>query len=186
MNNNINISEDNSSSEWSQQYDEPTYYEYERNGFVTFWLWLGIISSIFSGIYGAFTSSSFSNLGSYGAQLIAVGIDFSHAASQLENASLILTVSTILSAIGCLTGYILLLNWRKAGYWVIVASSFILSCINFYAMSLITEACSEIGLYIKFVVSPIVGAVGSILSWIILWAILQIRKNGVSCWRQLY
>lgn len=185
MNKKFKIPAGKFAGEGYQQYAEPMSYERQRNGFVTFWLWFGIICSVFSGIFGSIAMSSYSNLGYYGIQLISEGIDISHAASKLENASITLVITTIVSAICLITGYTLLLKWRKAGFWIIIVSAIVLSCINLYAFGQISEAYSEIGLYFDSTVTTITWVAGSFISWIILWAILQIKKNGISCWSQL-
>lgn len=165
----------------------------QRNGFVTFWLWLGIICSIRlgiicsinSGIFGANAISSYRNLGSYGMDLIIAGVDYSHAANMLENASNILVITSIVSAICCIIGYNMLLKWKKAGFWLLIAASIVLSCFNLYAMGMISDAYSEIGLYLDHTTITITQMICPIISCIILWAILQIKKNGISCWSQL-
>ena len=185
MDKKFNISAGKFAGDGYQQDAELIDYYRQRNGFVTFWLWLGIICSIISGIFGGFAMSSYTNLGYYGIQLAAAGVDYSHVSSQLEGASTMLVITTIVSAICCIIGYSMLLKWRKAGFWVIIVSAIVLSCINLYAFGQISEAYSEIGLYLDSTVTTITQVVGSFISWIILWAILQIRKDGISCWSQL-
>lgn len=185
MNKSLNIPAGKFAGEGYQQYAEPMNNERQRNGFVTFWLWFGIICSIISGIFGSIQMSSYSNLGYYGIQLVSEGIDISHAASQLEKASTILMITTIVSAICLIIGYSLLLKWRKAGFWLIIVAAIVLSCINLYAFGQISDAYSEIGLYLDSTITTITLVAGSFISWIILWAILQIKKNGISCWSQL-
>ena len=185
MNKSLNIPAGKFAGEGYQQYAEPMNYERQRNGFVTFWLWLGIVCSILSGIFVSIAMNSYGNLGNYGIQLVMAGIDFSHASSQLENASIMLVITNILAAICNLIGYIMLLKWKKAGFWLIIVESLVVSSIIIYAMGLISEAYSEIGLYLDSAVTTITQVVGTCISWIILWAILQIKKNGISCWSQL-
>ncbi len=185
MNQSFNIPAGKFAGEGYQQYAEPMNYERQRNGFVTFWLWLGIVCSVFSGIFGSIVMSSYSNLGYYGIQLVAAGVDYSHAASQLEDASIMLVITNILAAICNLIGYIMLLKWKKTGFWLIIIATVVVSSIIIYAMGIISEAYSEIGLYLDSTVTTITQVVGSFIGWIILWAILQIKKNGISCWSQL-
>ena len=185
MDKKFNIPAGKFAGEGYQQYAEPMNNKRQRNGFVTFWLWFGIICSVISGFFGSITASSYSNLSLYGMDLTTAGIDYSYATNQLENASNIIVITTIVSAICCIIGYSMLLKWKKAGFWVMIASAIVLSCFNLYAMGQISEAYTEIGLYLDSTIITITQVVGSFISWIILWAILQIKKNGISCWSQL-
>ncbi len=71
-------------------------------------------------------------------------------------------------------GAILLLNWKKVGYWLFVgsASACLAIMIPFAVFGGVTTT----------VLSSMLGAV---LAPVVLWAILQIKKDGVSCWKQL-
>ncbi|MBD5211440.1 MAG: hypothetical protein HDS77_09330 [Bacteroidales bacterium] len=185
MKQSLNIPAGKFAGEGYQEYAGPKYNERQRNGFVTFWLWLGIVCSVISGIIVSIAMSSYSNLGYYGIQLTEAGVDYSHAASQLEDASIMLVITNILAAICNLIGYIMLLKWKKAGFWLIIVATVVVSSMTIYAMGLISEAYSEIGLYLDSTITTITQVGGTFIGWIILWAILQIKKNGISCWRQL-
>lgn len=159
--------------------------EKRRNGFVTFWLWLGIVASVISGVAMPMAASAITNLGNYGIQLITAGYDFSHASSMLHYAATMLTISGIVSAVCNLTGYILLLKWNRAGFWLIVIAGIIVSGFNCYIYSIIGQAYSELGLWFQTTVQYITQVVGIVIGAVILWAILQIRKGGRSCWNLL-
>lgn len=186
MNHSFNIPVGKFAGEGYQQYSEPQPHERQRNGFVTFWLWLGLICSVISGIYSGITVSTNIRSLAYNVMLFAAaGIDYSNAAAKLQNASTMLVIINIVSVICCIIGYVMLLKWRKAGFWVLIGSSIVLCCFNLYAMGLISEAYSEIGLHSDPTTITIIQVGGSFIGWIILWAILQIKKNGISCWSQL-
>jgi len=60
-----------------------------------------------------------------------------------------------------------LLKWQKWGFWGFCASA-------------------VIALIIDIVLGVNIGmAIAGVFSPLILWAILQITKDGVSCWKQL-
>ncbi len=140
-----------------QQPAEPMVEEPQRNGFITFWLWLCFFGSILSAIIGYFNADSISNLG----------------------------YSSIGSAIFCVVGYKLLLNWRKMGFWIILAQAIIFGCINIYIMNGVADAYSQIGIFIDPMTTVITQVVSIVISSLILFAILQLRKNGKSYWSQL-
>ena len=142
----------------------------ERHGFVTFWLWFMIIGNIAGAIM----------------QVMSANYAVWAYATQ-ENAELFFYVKhgmvgyytcasyfmIVLSLIN-LAGAILLLKWKKIGYWLFVGS-----------------AATCLAIMISFAifggVTPAVGSsmAGAILGPVVLWAILQIKKNGVSCWKLL-
>ena len=159
--------------------------ERQRNGFVTFWLWLGIVVSIITGISSFLTANSYSNLGEYGMQLILAGVDFSHTASSLKTASGILMTAIIAAAIFNIIGYSKLLKWKKSGYWFLCITAIAASIVESIAYVMISEAYTEI--YMTFNATVVIATqiVGVCVSLFILWAILQIKKDGRSCWSQL-
>ena len=77
---------------------------------------------------------------------------------------LILLILSILSIVAV----ILLFKWAKVGFWMITVSSFLSSI---YTIGILG--------------GPPVFMVFTIISIFILWAILQIKGNGVRCWEQL-
>ncbi len=127
-----------------------------RNGFVTFWLILMIISGVFTTILAIVRTIKIIPYYNYKPALFFVQL-FADIAPLL-----------------LLTGAILMLAWKKTGFWLYTSNA---------AINLI----SSIILIIIAGTSPAVigGLIGSINGPIALWAILQIRKNGVSCWKLL-
>lgn len=117
----------------------------ERNGCISFWLWIAIIANIALSIFYAV---SMFNVGT-GEMALGFGL------------CSILGVVNILSAI-------LLLRWNKVGFYMMVVSSIMAIIINIFVLKM----------------EPVT-MVGSLFAIIIWWAILQMKKNGVSAWSQL-
>lgn len=86
------------------------------------------------------------------------------------NSVLSMGILAVLSAVGI----ILVIKWKKIGWWIVLVAS---------ALSLIIDC------YLLYHGGNTVDGVAicafSILSPIIIWAILQIKEDGVSCWKQL-
>lgn len=78
-----------------------------------------------------------------------------------------LGLSSILALINIL-GIILLFRWDKIGFNIFVVSSFLAAALNILILEI-----------------PIIAVAGSLFAILIWWAILQIKKNGVSAWSQL-
>jgi hypothetical protein len=136
-------------------YADPPPYEKQRHGFVTFWLWLMLIGGVLGSI-PYFTNSL---------ELAAV---LSVAAGKIVQPSMIYLLGVVgLLNIGLA---IALLQWKKWGFWGFCGTATIAFIIN-----------ASIGLLSISPAMPIIG----ILSILILWAILQIKKDGVSCWDNL-
>jgi len=129
--------------------------EKERHGFVTFWLWFMIIA----GIVGAIMN--FIN-----ADTTATNLYF--LTGKLINPAIIY----VLGLLGLFNvGFsIALLNWKKWGFWAFCVSAVVALIINI-----------SIGLAS---IMPVM-VVGGAVSLLILWAILQLKKDGVSCWSNL-
>jgi len=131
----------------------------KRHGFTSFWLIFGMITSAISGVI----------------QFIGVGMmpDF-------------IRELTVLSGIVLIAGticYVLLLRWKKIGFWIIVG----LSIISILILPIMIPKLATI-------TGAITGTTGSnILSGIayrlitvaIIWGVLHIRKNGKNTWEQL-
>lgn len=118
-----------------------------RHGFVTFWLWLGIIMNVVLA-------------------LIMVSVFTTN--NTLPILSLILA---LLIPVMDIVGSILLLKWKKFGFWLKVISGVIFIAIILFSYKSFSESLDYI---IIAVISPI-----------ILLAILQIQKDGINCWKQL-
>lgn len=115
-----------------------------RHGFVTFWLYLVAVVNFFAAI----------------AQMLPKQMYGSYFPDEYVGISIISGVLCIVNIIGVA----LVLNWKKAGFWVIVGASLISSLMTSLVMRTFPTG---------------------IISLIILWAILQIKKDGISCWRAL-
>ena len=127
-----------------------------RNGFVSFWLGLMVAAN------GIIAVKTFWGL--------------------INNFSVVSLFSAICSAVACAAA-VMILNWKKLGFWLFVIISFVIAAINIY------EVCSNplMALYYgnyKTIIIVVLLLI-PVLSSVILWAILQIRKYGVSCWKQL-
>lgn len=155
----------------------------KRAGFVTFWLWFGIIANIISPIVSVINYQGYKNLGNYGIQLINLGVDISSFSSEVGIYVIALQAFTVIASVLLIVAYSQLLNWNKRGFYI----SLVVTVLNAIANPLLLKGISSVwmnyGLLLNIntmllIVSPLVSA-------LILWAILQIKKDGVSCWKQL-
>lgn len=160
----------------------------QRHGFVTFWLWLGVIGGVFS-IISAVTSylKMSKNINDIGRQLEYAGIDVTPYRDAIDALNLhvgVMQVAALFFAICIIVCYVLLLNWKKIGFWIIVGTSVVSVVVSVVMMNLMKQDYAMMGVSIlkgtsilQYIVTPI--------SILILWAVLQIKKNGISCWKQL-
>ena len=126
----------------------------QRNGFVTFWLWLILIANVISAIRCAF-------------------VYYDQSAWMPSDIQTILLVSggaSLFVAIGA----IVLLNWKKAGFWMIVLASLLSD-----GLLLWLESNYRIAFDSELMI------ISSIVGLLILFLVLRIKKNGLSCWSQL-
>lgn len=142
----------------------------KRHGFVTFWLWLmilanvgGAISQIMTAQYAIWQYATDENAQTF--FYVKHGI--------VDYYSYALYFMILLSLVN-MAGAIVLLNWRKLGYWLFVGSAAV-------CMALMIS----FGLLGGFTYAVIVSLVGAIFGPVVLWAILQIKKNSISCWKLL-
>lgn len=117
----------------------------ERNGCISFWLWIAIIANVALSIFYAVSMFNV-----YSGEM-ALGFGLCS----------IFGVVNVLSAI-------LLLRWNKIGFYMMVVSSI---------MAIIINVC-----VLKMEPVTMVGSLFAIVIW---WAILQMKKDGVSAWSQL-
>lgn len=117
----------------------------ERNGCISFWLWIAIVANIGMSIFYAVTMFS-----AYSKEM-ALGLG----------------ICSILGAVNVLSA-ILLLRWNKIGFYMMMASSIMTIVVNLCVLK--TEP---------------IAAIGSLIAILIWWAILQMKKKGVSAWSQL-
>lgn len=118
----------------------------KRHGFVTFWLWLLMISNAVFAIFMIYAATS--------------------------STMILSLILALLLPLLNIAGSILLLNWKKLGYWLILAVPFLYFLITIFSHTSASDALTVLVQDLIFV--PLV-----------LFAILQIKKDGVSCWKQL-
>lgn len=158
----------------------------ERAGFVTFWLWLGIfVLSILSIILVYNIYGQISQLKSVEWLLSSYYHDVYYTALYAQYIAMALT---IILGVGGIIGYVKLLNYKKSGFKIFVSIS-ILNVLIIIANTYFTASFSESlsgdvssDLFIKsafYQIAPVV------VGLLVLWGVLQIKKNGKSCWSQL-
>lgn len=128
----------------------------KRNGFVTFWLWLGIIANV---IFPIYTTITYMGIVRYVDEYYVYG----------------LIAVAIISAVLLVSGYALLLRWRRKGFWLIIWTAIIMAGINIILMHGISVP----------VISLITTGLSAVFAVIILRLILMLRKDGISCWSLL-
>jgi len=141
----------------------------ERHGFITFWLWFGVICTVNATI------------------VLIILIWLTDVLEQVPGLVWLTDVLEqvpgldqfiLLINICCMLGYMALLNWEKIGFWAVaIGQSIIASSTIFYE----TNLYGETGLFgwlilTLFCFIPNAG---------ILYAILQLKRNAVSCWENL-
>ena len=155
----------------------------ERHGFVTFWLWLGIVSSVLGIILNLFTYQNLTNLGYLGMDLVSKGIDITPFSEAIHPHILIWQIVSLIGGVCVIICYSLLLKWKKIGFWGAVAIAIIIAIVNVIMINLVKQDYMLIGLSLNL--NPVIQVIATPISLIVLWAILQIKKNGVSCWKLL-
>lgn len=81
----------------------------------------------------------------------------------------------IISAVLLVSGYALLLRWRRKGFWLITWTAIIVTGINIILMHGISVP----------VISLITTGFSAVFAVIILRLVLMLRKDGISCWSLL-
>ena len=155
----------------------------KRAGFVTFWLWLGIIVNAISIPYALIANSSLKNLGYFGMNLIINGVDLSAFESSISNHVMLLNIVAVVSSLGLIVCYGWLLNWQRKGFWTAVGLALFALIGNVVLLGLIKDDYWMLGLKIDFDMMRMV--VMTPVSILILYLILQIKKDDVSCWALL-
>ncbi len=145
-------------------------HEKKRHGFVTFWLWLMIIGNIISGII--LISEHDMATWIYASEAKQQEFFYvNHATGDyFRSAMLFLGCISFLNAVGA----ILLLKWKRNGFWFFVASAIVtfgVMC-TFASLGGMTPTVTQ-------------SMLGAIAGPAILYAILQLKKDGLSCWSQL-
>lgn len=154
-----------------------------RHGFVTFWLWLGIIVNIITIFTAIIAYQNFTNLGYVGMDLIASGVDINPFCDAINHHVFIMQIIAGASGVCLIAGYVLLLKWKKAGFWLLAITSVIVAGLNVLMMNFVKQDYALLGLNINW--SPITQLIVTPISVLILWGILQIKKDGISCWKLL-
>lgn len=159
----------------------------ERHGFVTFWLWLGIVGCLFSVLVNMYNKMQdyfriCNHLSSINIKFGLLGIN--NDISSIRTGFIYLYIYMILDAIFLIIGYAQLLKWKKSGFWILVGTR-ILSIVLVDAVFSYINKNTPFPIYDTSLFMEIITIVGVIFSMGLLFAILHIRKNGVSCWKQL-
>ena len=173
----------------------------KRNGFVTFLLWLGIIGNIVSPARTYFVYQKYKD-----ALDPAVSVLFQNDLdsivhsfySDMQSCIVLITAGAVILAILNIVSYSLLLNWKKAGYYLLCGSSVLSAIVSTYGNMHITDIYARLvsdvsdGGVLLTLNSPftttvlIATAVLSVIIVPLIWrGILAIRKDGKSCWSQL-
>jgi hypothetical protein len=123
-------------------------YKKERAGFTTFWLIFLLIMRIISIALLLFS-------------IILTLFEIHYISSGL-------IILYLISSILGMTGHILLLLWKKVGFWIFLGNS-----ISFSILLFIKDGMRWSNI------------IGSCLSILFMWSVLQIQKNGKTTWEQL-
>jgi len=157
--------------------------EKERHGFITFWLWFGIIINVLIASLSLLMYLNFKKLGIYGEGLTISGYDLNSFDAFYSNYNLITSMCTFLCAILCIIFISYIFKWRKLGFWSIVVNNIFFGIINLIMMIYIENEYPKIRLASYVTQQAIITII--LISPFILWAVLQIKKNGISCWKLL-
>jgi predicted nucleic acid-binding Zn ribbon protein len=117
-----------------------------RHGFTTFWLTFSLISFTITGM---------------------VYLYFSEAIAQYVDVSSELLIFLSLVSMAGIVGNVLLLCWKKIGFWIFIGISIVSFIINM-----------RMGLNIAQSLSGIIGIA-------IMWGVLHIHKDDKTAWEQL-
>lgn len=158
--------------------------EKERHGFVTFWLGLCMIGSIGS-IISSFNSTSeiMSKVDELKRQFTAAGIDATQFSETINTHLYILLLSSVGFGITLLVFYVMLLRYKKIGFWGVMGTQVVSGIVSAVMITLMEQDFSMIGVLVKM--KPLMSLCMAAVSVLILWGVLQIKKNGISCWKLL-
>ena len=168
----------------------------ERHGFVTFWLWLMIVFGVFGIVYSILSSQkingdidqTFRNLYEYSEYLNLDKSTLSDFKDSAHTHSNLIVVCSLISAICSIIFIVLILDWKKVGFWCWACASFVFGVINVVLMNLLVKdyaLLASLNLPLDLGVNPNLMLIPIPIGILILWAILQIKKNGISCWKLL-
>lgn len=154
----------------------------ERNGFVTFWIWFMIIVNIGMVIYQFFANSVVDpwilrNLESAG---------LTDLVGKLQDIVALSNWATVIISVGAVVGLFMLLSWKRMGFWVVFAMAILTMIATLVVHYMLTDAFDgyllfggiDDGITAMMIFQPLIPVV-------ILFAVLQIKKYGRSCWSDL-
>lgn len=156
----------------------------KRNWIVTTYLWLSIIGNVISMII---------SISNYRTLLRSLeewkylepddSFNYQMAREMMVNDCLASLIVILLEGVLLIVFYVLILRWKKVGFWCAIITIWIANIANLILTNIIEQMMIGIGIpneqhEYKYL---IIAAVFSV----ILWAVLQIKKNGVSCWKNL-
>lgn len=142
----------------------------QRHGFVTFWLWLMIIANI-GGVISQVVTAQYATWQYATKENAELFFYVKHG--MVDYYTFAVYFMIVLSIVN-VVGAIMLLNWKKIGYWLFVGSAAVCFAIM-VSFAIIGGFTIAVGL----------SMFGAIAGPVILWAILQIKKYDISCWKQL-
>lgn len=143
-----------------------------RKGFVTFWLWLIIIANAAATIFKFVDGTwAFPHIAYATAEKADLFFFVQHNILQYYHYGV--TIVVCCGIANALCG-IMLLKWLKLGFWGFIISNTLI-LITMLVFANLGGATSSV----------ILSMIGSVVAPIILYAVLQIPKDGVSSWSQL-
>lgn len=164
----------------------------QRHSFVTFWLWFGIIINVIA-LPVAIMQSSLNVFKDFPEQLLEMLSRRGDDISSLGTYVVFLQIVTAICTIALIAGYYLMLKWKKKGFWINVVAGIANGVLSLILFSMIVNSIDAVGAtitepkvshVISMVYTPVMAVIG-IISVLVQWGILHIKKDGVSCWKQL-
>lgn len=165
----------------------------ERHGFVTFWLWLMILGNDLGVVYGVLSSQHIYESIRETSRVIsenpeAYNIESGVLDSFNESANLhadILLICTLLSAVCSIVFVIFIMKWKKVGFWFWSGTVLVFGTINVILTNLFVKDFASLNLSMDLGIYFLIMLIMIPIVILVLWAILQIKKNGISCWKLL-
>jgi len=97
---------------------------------------------------------------------------------------LLMIIVALASGICLLIFFAKMLRWKKSGFWGFTVTTVVTTIANLILTYLILKGFKQIEAEIEDL-RPVLRMALTALTVIAVWAILQIRKDGVSCWKQM-